>query len=83
MYGFVYCRKNPDLASYGGASSETASQPPPIPLNGGGQVISAYNPYDTTSLHIFIREAFSGAILMEEHQVMGQRERESVHHLIQ
>lgn len=30
---------------------------------------SAFNPFDTTSLHIFIRESFSGAVLMEEHQV--------------
>ena len=34
-------------------------------LGGGG----TFNPYDTTSLHIFIKEAFPGAILLEEHQV--------------
>jgi len=27
-----------------------------------------FNPYDTTALHIFIREAFPGALLLEEHQ---------------
>ncbi len=36
---------------------------------GGGGGGSVFNPYDTTSLHIFIRESFSGAVLMEEHQV--------------
>ena len=30
---------------------------------------TSFDPYDTTSLHIFIRETFSGATLMEEHQV--------------
>lgn len=44
----------------------------PIPLSGGGidsPAKSAFNPYDTTSLHIFLRETFPGAILLEEHQV--------------
>ena len=28
-----------------------------------------FNPYDTTALHIFVKEAFPGALLLEEHQV--------------
>ena len=32
------------------------------PLGGSG-------PFDTTQLHIFIKESFSGAVLLEEHQV--------------
>lgn len=35
----------------------------------GSPARSVFDPYDTTSLHIFIREAFPGAILLEEHQV--------------
>ena len=44
----------------------------PIPLSGGGldsPSKSAFNPYDTTSLHIFLHETFPGAILLEEHKV--------------
>lgn len=44
----------------------------PIPLSGGGvdsPAKSVFNPYDTTSLHIFLHETFPGAILLEEHQV--------------
>ena len=36
---------------------------------GGGETPSDFNPYDTTSLNIFIRETFPGALLLEEHQV--------------
>ena len=36
---------------------------------GGGGTASVFNPYDTTSLHTFIREVFPGALLLEEHQV--------------
>lgn len=31
--------------------------------------MGAAGPYDTTSLHLFIKEAFPGAVLREEHQV--------------
>ena len=44
----------------------------PISLSGGGidsPAKSAFNPYDTTSLHIFLCETFPGAVLLEEHQV--------------
>ena len=34
----------------------------------GGDVF-VFNPFDATALHNFIREAFPGAILLEEHQV--------------
>ena len=42
-----------------------------IGMNGGpgSPAKSVFDPYDTTSLHIFIREAFPGAVLLEEHQV--------------
>ena len=40
---------------------------PPSEIVLGGP--TTFNPFDTTALHIFIREAFSGAILLEEHQV--------------
>ena len=42
-----------------------------VGLNGGlgSPARSVFDPYDTTSLHIFIREAFPGAVLLEEHQV--------------
>ena len=33
------------------------------------QTPGVFNPYNTTSLNIFIREAFPGALLLEEHQV--------------
>ena len=46
------------------AETETA-----VTLAGGGAANSVFNPYDTTSLHIFIREAFPTALLLEEHQV--------------
>jgi len=36
-----------------------------IPLGGG----VAFDPFDTTALHIFIKESFPGAVLLEEHQV--------------
>ena len=41
-----------------------------VGLNGGlgSPARSVFDPYDTTSLHIFIREAFPGAVLLEEHQ---------------
>ena len=29
----------------------------------------AFDPFDTTALHIFIKESFAGALLLEEHQV--------------
>ncbi len=31
------------------------------------------NPYDTSSLRTFIKETFSDAVLLEEHQVGSQR----------
>ena len=42
-----------------------------VPMNGGvgSPAKSVFDPYDTTSLHIFIREEFPGAVLLEEHQV--------------
>jgi hypothetical protein len=42
-----------------------------VGMNGGlsSPARSVFDPYDTTSLHIFIREAFPGAVLLEEHQV--------------
>ena len=36
---------------------------------GGGETSSVFNPYNTSSLHIFIKEVFPGALLLEEHQV--------------
>ena len=53
------------------ASPDTSLKGPPtaarsdVPLGGS----HTFQPYDTTSLHIFIREAFHGAVLLEEHQV--------------
>ena len=64
-----------------GSHDSQRSEPPRSPVElvkpptspaftlGGG---STFNPYDTTSLHIFIREAFPGAVLLEEHQVYGE-----------
>ena len=37
----------------------------PISLGGG----MSFNPFDTTALHIFIKESFDGAVLLEEHHV--------------
>ncbi len=42
---------------------------PEIYLNGGYADDGIGNSNDTTSVHIFVREAFSGAMLLEEHQV--------------
>ena len=42
--------------------------PPDVSLHGGGFATS-FNAFDTTSLHIFVREAFPGATVLEEHQV--------------
>ncbi len=50
------------LRSLGSSSPDSLTV---TPLGGGG----TFNPYDTTSLHIFIREAFHEAVLLEEHQV--------------
>lgn len=51
--------------------SPSAVTKPSMTLSGGvmSPARSLFDPYDTTSLHIFIREAFPGAILLEEHQV--------------
>lgn len=50
------------------------NSPIEVQLAGGGASAVAsnntFNPYDATSLHIFIREAFTGAVLLEEHQVL-------------
>lgn len=35
----------------------------------GSPAKSLSNPFDATSLHMFIREAFPGSVLLEEHQV--------------
>ena len=57
-------------------SGASDAQTVEVALTGGGTMEmggaannNVFNPYDTTSLHIFIREAFPGATLMEEHQV--------------
>ena len=34
-----------------------------------GKQVTLADPYDTSPLHIFIRESFQGAFLVEEHQV--------------
>ena len=36
-----------------------------------GKEVTLDDPYDTTALHIFIRENFQNALLVEEHQVSG------------
>lgn len=52
------------------ALSEVSSTGTPVRATSSG-ASSVFNPYDTTQLHAFIREAFSGATLMEEHQASG------------
>ena len=52
------------------SGTRTPDPPPDVkyfrPL---GKEITLADPYDTTSLHIFIRENFHNAFLVEEHQV--------------
>ena len=42
-----------------------------VQLSGGigGPAKSVPDPYDAASLHMFIREAFPGSVLLEEHEV--------------
>ncbi len=49
--------------------SPVSKQSPEVLSMGGG---SNANPYNTASLHTFIKEAFPDAVLLEEHQVGSQ-----------
>lgn len=42
-------------------------------VSAGTPTSASFNPYDTTQLHAFIKGSFSGAVLMEEHQVHYRR----------
>ncbi len=64
---FSFLRQGSKLSNLSPPTSPTAVAPD-TPLGGGG----TFNPYDTTSLHIFVKEAFPGAVLLEEHQVCGE-----------
>ena len=51
--------------------SKSVTSDTPIELSGGinSPAKSTFNAYDTTSLHIFIRESFPDSVLLEKHQV--------------
>lgn len=67
----LYCSKDHGASLPHTCSPAAVTEPLSVGLSGGlgSPARSVFDPYDTTSLHIFIREAFPGAILLEEHQV--------------
>ena len=50
------------LTEEGGENVSAVSEAPSAASN-------SFNPFDTTALHTFIRGAFAGAVLLEEHRV--------------